>query len=312
MTGDILLTGASGFFGGAILRKFKEKGHDPFVLALEKAKTERAVVGDLRDPRLALGEGPFREVYHIAGLAHRVPRSEEEKKAFFDTNLEGTRNLLGALEKLGRLPEAFVFISTVSVYGLEEGEELSEDTPLRPNTPYGESKARAEELVLEWGARLRVRIGIVRPPLIAGPNPPGNLGAMIRAIRNHRYLGMGDGQVRKSMVMADDVADALPAVARAGGVYHLTDGLHPAFCELEAGIAEILKMKRPPRLPLPVAAGLAKAGDLFGGLSGRRAPFDSNVYRKMTRPLTFSDQRARDMINWKPTSVLERLREVVP
>ena len=67
----------------------------------------------------------FDVILHAAGKAHVVPKTEEEKKLFFDINYQGTINICKALEKY-RLPKAFIFISIVAVYGLETGENITE------------------------------------------------------------------------------------------------------------------------------------------------------------------------------------------
>ena len=63
---------------------------------------------------------------------------------------------------------------------------------------------------------------------------------MIAGLRRGRYAGIGDGSTRRSMVLATDVAAALPELAALAGVFHLTDRQHPSFSELEAAICEAL------------------------------------------------------------------------
>ena len=60
------------------------------------------------------------------------------------------------------------------------------------------------------------------------------------------------------MVAADDVAAILPRVAECGGTYHLTDGHHPTFAEVESAMARSLGVRVPPRIPLPVARAGAR------------------------------------------------------
>jgi nucleoside-diphosphate-sugar epimerase len=203
-----------------------------------------------------------------------------------------------------------VFVSTVAVYGLECGSGLDEGTPRRATDPYGESKKTAEDLILEWGEKNGVTVGIVRLPLAAGAGAPGNLGAMVAALRNGRYLGVGGGDARRSIVLARDVARILPCVAEVGGVYHLTDGHHPSFRELEDALCEALGRPSPKRLPLPVARAAALAGDVAGGI-GLKAPFSSRAMRKMTSTLTFSDEKARTALNWQPARVVDAAAELV-
>ena len=72
---------------------------------------------------------------HIAGKAHSVPKTEQEAQTFFDVNLRGTQNLVKGLERLDTLPRAFLFISTVAVYGVDQGTNISETHPLKGDTP---------------------------------------------------------------------------------------------------------------------------------------------------------------------------------
>jgi len=250
-------------------------------------------------------------VLHLAGRAHRSPRSQEEAQEFFRVNADGTRNLLLGLDRSREAPENLVFVSTVAVYGVTGGEGLDEDTPRRATDPYGESKRRAEDLVAEWGRRRGVRIGIVRLPLVAGARAPGNLGAMIRAMGKGYYFGVGDGNARRSMVLARDVAEALFKVAAVGGVFHLTDGRHPSFRELEDGLSHELGRRPPLRIPIGCARAMAVAGDVLGGVLRRQMPFSSRRLAKMTSTLTFSDRRARDTFGWAPKPVLSNLSELV-
>jgi nucleoside-diphosphate-sugar epimerase len=188
---------------------------------------------------------------------------------------------------------------------------LDEDTPRQAADAYGASKREAEDLVLNWAARRGAKAAILRLPLVAGPGAPGNLAAMVRAIRAGRYMGIGRGEARRSMVRAEDVADIAPAAARTGGAYHLTDGCHPSFREIESAISAALGQRPPRRLPAPAARVAAAAGDALGVLLPRAWPLNSRVLRKMTSTLTFSDARARTLLGWNPTPVLERIAEVV-
>jgi nucleoside-diphosphate-sugar epimerase len=248
--------------------------------------------------------GYFNWVVHNAGKAHSVPRTQAERAAFFQTNRLGTAHLLKALEAVGP-PQAFVLISSVAVYGLSHGENLPETSVLAATDPYGRSKIEAEQLVQAWCGRHGVRLTILRLPLVAGLNPPGNLGAMVAQLARGRYLGIGPGNARKSLVLAQDVAAIVPRAAQIGGIYHLTDGCHPTFKELETTIAEQLGQPLPRRLPIWLALMVAHVGDPINFLAKRRLfPLDNQTLAKITNSLTFDDQAARLRLGWQPTSVL--------
>lgn len=134
-------------------------------------------------------------VIHAAGKAHVVPNTPEEEKEFFDVNLQGTINLCKGLESVG-VPSNFIFVSTVAVYGLDSGEMIDETYPLAGTTPYAFSKIQAEQYLERWCSKNGVILTILRPSLIAGENAPGNLGAMVKGIKHHRYFDIAGGKAK--------------------------------------------------------------------------------------------------------------------
>lgn len=247
-----------------------------------------------------LGKRDFDLVIHAGGKAHSTPKNKQERHFFFDVNLEGTRNLLRSLEATS-LPSKFIFISSVAVYGAISGLLINENASLLAKDPYGLSKILAEQLVQEWCARNNVICTILRLPLIAGPNPPGNLGAMIKGIKDGYYFNIAGGHERRSMVLTEDVAKYILVASQVGGVYHLTDGYHPSYFELSACISKQLNKSSILNLTLPIAKLLAIAGDIIGP----KSPINSDKLRKITSTLTFDDSKASIAFGWNPTPVLE-------
>ncbi len=243
----------------------------------------------------------YSKIIHAAGLAHTLSSTDESASRFFSVNATGTANLLKGLEKPRPLPRIIIFISTVAVYGLEEGENIDESAPLNGSTPYALSKIEAENLVSKWGRENGVSTLILRLPLIAGANPPGNLGAMIKAIRNGYYFRIGDGTARRSMVLAEDVAKLVAAYTGSSGTYNLTDGYNPEVRELDKAIASAVGRKIRV-LPDSIVRTAALMGDLLPFL-----PINSLKYKKLTSSLTFSDAKARREIGWQSKSVIENL-----
>ncbi|MGY0038959.1 NAD-dependent epimerase/dehydratase family protein [Pedobacter sp. NJ-S-72] len=226
----MLLTGASGFLGKIIRLKYQKR-----IITLGRSAAED-VVCDLSQQIPAIPKVDI--VVHAAGKAHSsVPKTEAEIQEFYNVNVKGTINLLTALSNAEQLPASFVFISSVAVYGLESGENINEDAPLNAVDPYGKSKITAEELVQDWCTKNNVVCAILRLPLIAGTNPPGNLGAMINGIKKGYYLNIAGGKAKKSIVLATDVTEILLKTAEIGGIYNLTDGYDPSFAELADNIA---------------------------------------------------------------------------
>ena len=200
-----------------------------------------------------------------------------------------------------KLPKKFIYISSVSVYGLNQGENINEDNPLVAEDPYGKSKIEAEANVKKWCDENNVICTILRLPLILGENPPGNLGVMIRGIKRGYYFNIGGGAAKKSMVLASDIAKFIFKAAEVGGIYNLTDGYHPTFNELSRNISHQLGKAFIPNLPLSFVNIVAKLADLFGNW----VPINSKKLTKITSTLTFDDSKARNAFGWNPIPVLK-------
>lgn len=287
-----LLTGSSGFLGKEILKTVDTNN----VNTLSRKQADFKVDLSINIP---LFKSQFSTIIHCAGKAHSVPQTHQERQKFFDVNVVGTKNLLSGLEKVG-LPQSFVFISSVAVYGVDNSYLIKETAPLLAKDPYGNSKIMAEAIVQNWCVKHNITCTILRIPLLAGPNPPGNLASMIRGIKSGYYFNIAGGKAKKSIVLAEDVAKIIPVVADIGGTYNLTDRYHPNFTELSGLIASQLGKSKPLNIPIWIASFMARAGDLLGS----KAPINSAKLSKITSNLTFDDSKAVAAFGWNPTPVL--------
>lgn len=292
---SLLFTGATGFLGSNVLPLLRQN-YEVETLALDpNADFNINLVTD----QIVLSK-QYDIVLHAAGKAHVIPKTEEEIKLFYDINYEGTKKLCSALEKSG-VPKSFVFMSTVAVYGCDIGEKITENHSLDGETPYAKSKIMAEEFLKDWCSRNNIILTILRPSLIAGKNPPGNLGAMIKGISSGKYLSIAGGISRKSVMMACDLANVMPLCENKGGIFNICDDSYPSFHELEVLISEQLGKKRPPiNIPYWVANILAHIGNLMG----KKAPINSLRLEKIVKSLTFSNEKIKKELGFVPTNVL--------
>jgi len=290
----LLFTGGTGFLGKNVM---------PLLAQQYEVTTCGITPDDMIKANLAKGMPVLPEKYdvvlHACGKAHVVPKTEEEKQAFYDVNYTGTIHLCEALEKIG-VPKALIFISTVAVYGCEYGELIDETHPLDGDSPYAKSKIMAEEYLTKWCLDNHVRLGILRPSLLAGKDAPGNLGAMVNGIKKGFYMNIAGGKVVKSILMAEDIAHLLPLIEEKGGVYNVCDTRQPSFGEISISIAKQIGKRKPLNIPYWMAWCMAKVGDLLGS----KAPINSYKLAKMTKSLTFSNDKARHELNWEPLDVL--------
>ena len=299
----VLITGAAGFLGSEVCNFLSNNGYSVITLGRKNAD----IICDLGDsvPKLP---SSINFVIHAAGKAHLVPKTELEAADFFKVNVKGTQNLIEGLRESKSNIQSFVFISSVAVYGVSQGSEIDENHPLLAEDPYGKSKIEAETIIRNFCTSNNIQYTLLRLPLIAGKNPPGNLGAMISAIKKGFYFSFGNGSVKKSMVLASDVAKFMPVFFKSTGIYNLTDGYHPTFHELEYAISKGLGKKgNLKKIPGIVAKLMAKCGDLLG----KKSPINSLKLKKMQSELTFSDQKARKELQWEPQRVIQFIENIL-
>ncbi len=293
----LLFTGGTGFLGRNIR---------PILYQQYEVSTCGITNDDMIKANLAKEVPELPEKYdvvlHACGKAHVVPKTEAEKQAFYDVNYTGTIHLCDALEKVG-VPKSIIFISTMSVYGDVAGNNSTEETPLKGDSPYADSKIKAEQYLSNWCSKRGVILGILRPSLLAGEGAPGNLGAMVNGIKTGKYLSIAGGKAKKSILMAQDIANLVPLVAEKGGVYNVCDDYNPSFGELEKSIARQLGKRKPISIPYWFAKCLALIGDVFSFF-----PINSRRLVKIVTSDTWSNEKAKRELGWEPLDVLENYK----
>lgn len=292
MMEKILLTGYSGFLGSAILGFLNKRKYEVIKVGRDKNADLECDLSMSKLPSVNVDT-----VIHVAGKAHVIPKTDKEKEVFFKVNFIGTKNLLKGLDV--KHLKTFIFISTVAVYGVDTGELIEENHPLKGDTPYALSKIKAEETLINFGKKNNINVVILRLPLITGKNPVGNLRSIIKAIQKGYYFRIGKGEARRSLISAKDVANVIPHLVTLNGVFNYTDCNHPKISEIDTIIAKKYK-KNIKKLPKSLLKGIAKIGDIITFF-----PFNSSKFEKLTNTLTFSNKKILKEINYRPINGLK-------
>lgn len=288
----VLVTGATGFVGRAVCEALAGRA---WVRATSRSiqgvgPWNEAVRADLAgsfDPALTAG---IDTILHCAGTAHAHGVPGDDDAPFLAGNVTATRYLCEAAVACG--VARVVLAGSVAVLGDGAAHAIPEDAAPAPATGYARSKLAAERIVRE-SAPAAV---ILRFPLVYGPGLPGNLARMIDAIERRRFPPVPAVQNRRSMIHVQDVGSAmLLAGERAdavGGTFTVTDGRAYSTREIYEWILAALGRRAsraaPPAL---LFSALARGGDLFGSVVGRRAPFDSDARQKLLGSAEYASGR---------------------
>ncbi len=301
----ILITGANGFIGGALSTSMKAAGLT--VRRAVRATGGDVAVGDIgpqTDWRAALAG--IEVVVHLAARVHVLQETATDPLAAFrEVNTAGTLRLAGAAAEagVGRL----VFVSTIGVNGQQTppGVAFREgDTP-NPTLPYAESKWEAEQGLWDLSTETNLDVVIVRPPLVYGPNAPGNFGRIVKLVRSGLPLPLGATNNRRSMVSVDNLASFLTTCAEhpaaANETFLISDQDDLSTTALVQKIGAVLG-KSP--LLLPVPEGVVR---LPARIVGKERLVD-----QLWGSLAIDASKATDHLGWQAiVSVDEGLRRAV-
>ncbi len=303
---QVLVTGASGFVGSAIAAQCQAE-----LLAVRttgrserpRANLPNYVTADLLNPvNLGVLLRNVTCVVHAAGLAHQFGKSRTNETAFMAMNTQAATSLAQAAVTAGVLH--FVLISSVSVYGSHLSEECDETSPCRPEGPYAQSKHLAEQRVIEVAESAGMRLTILRLATVYGEEDPGNVIRLMRSIDRGRFIWIGTGANRKSLIHRDDVARACVAVLRSTGSGTETFNVSAPSCAMRdvvEGLAAALGRRLPgwhmPASPLltltKIAASLSRGRGRVGAWHGTLRKWlaeDSYNAGKFARTFTFHTQ----------------------
>ena len=312
--GHVLVTGANGFIGDAVVEQLKQRGH--IIRGAARASTQAAHRGAAPQatkhlPAPDLGAqadwAPLLHgcgaVIHAAARVHVMrERASDALAAFRAVNVEGTLRLARQAADAG--VRRFLFISSIKVNGerTTAGRPFTADDAPAPVDPYGRSKAEAEEALRELAIKTAMDITIIRPPLVYGPGVKANFHSLIRCLDRGIPLPLGAvTDNRRSLLALDNLVDLIAlclAHPSAGNETFLAaDGDDLSTAELLQRMAEAMRI-RPRLLPVPVWML-----EMAGRLLGREA-----LIQRVCGNLQVDIGKARALLGWHaPVGVDEAL-----
>lgn len=296
----VLLTGATGFLGRGLISSLRGKHAILAAVRVNCAfeNLTNVIVGDIGpETNWAAATAQQDVVIHLAARAHVIKNEISNSLAEYRrVNVEGTLNLARQAAKAG--VKRFIFISSIGVNGNTNANPFTESDQANPAEPYAQSKWEAEQGLWKIQQETGMEIVIIRPPLVYGPNAPGNFGSLVRWIEKGVPLPLGAIHNKRSLVGIDNLVDliirCMDHPAAANQLFLAGDGEDLSTTELLRDVAKA--MGRPARL-IPVPAGLLQLG---ATLLGRRA-----MAQRLLGSLQVDIGKTSELLDWKPPYTVE-------
>jgi nucleoside-diphosphate-sugar epimerase len=211
----ILITGANGFIGQAITAELAKNSHEIISVGRHQTKNFnqsivksenyfQADISDSKDLERLNNIKGIETVIHCAGLAHQF--GKVNKADFWKVNVAGTENTVNLAKNIRA--KNFILISSVSVYGniASNGKSFNEESVCHPQDDYARSKLESEKIAGEICEREGINLTILRPATVIGEHDRGNFSRLIKAIDRGRFIWIGSGINRKSLIYKTDIA----------------------------------------------------------------------------------------------------------
>jgi nucleoside-diphosphate-sugar epimerase len=250
---NLLVTGATGFFGSRLSRELLRQGYHVFGLS-HRGSTEnitsiiddakfKLITGDIRDAALVQNIIKANRIETIFHLAAQLPEKNDDASSFdfFDTNARGTLNLLNAasLEKV----KSFIYGSTISVYsGPPPRLPVTEGHPTQPTSIYAVSKLTGELLCNTYADKMNIAVLRYSGAYGSGERESDAVWRFMRqALHNQPLTVYGDGKQTSDYVYIEDIIRGTLLVLEKGrtGVYNIGSGEETSVLTLAEQVLKI-------------------------------------------------------------------------
>jgi len=227
---NTLVTGGAGFIGSHLVDLLLSKGHKVTIIDNLCGGHLKNLEGAMRHPHFTFVNSDIRDakailphfqqidwVFHLAALADIVP-SIEKPRDYFETNVDGTYNVLEAAKAAN--VKRFLYAASSSCYGIPAQYPTPETAPISPQYPYALTKFLGEQLVLHWSQVYKLPALSLRLFNVFGPRSrtTGVYGAVFgvflaQKLHGRPFTVVGDGSQTRDFTFVADVADAFLTAA---------------------------------------------------------------------------------------------------
>ncbi len=307
----ILVTGATGAVGPIVVKSFLDEGYRIRTLSIDKPPVGiwpddvETRIGDITNNSAvqAAMEG-VDSVIHMAAMLHVVNPPPEMREKYERINVGGTATVVDAAIRAG--VKRVVLFSTIAVYGPSEGCVLDEMSPTHPATLYAQTKLAAEQIVLNARGADGQPLGtVLRFGAIYGSRIKGNYERLTRSLANHRFIAIGNGLNRRTLIYDKDVGRAVVQAvshpAAAGRIFNVTDGGFHILSEIIEAICSGL-CRTSPRLSLPIEPTRTLIHFIERGIGvvGFKTPVTAEMIDKYTEDIAVDGSLFQKEIGFVP------------
>jgi len=302
---SILITGANGFVGSRLCRRFLDKGYQ-VVAGVRKSADLKLLegleveyrFGDVTAPDSLAGMVRGVDfVVHNAGIV-----KAKKQDTYFAVNERGTRNLLEAAVRHNPNVRKVIYISSVAVAGPSpEGRPLKETDPPNPITTYGRSKLAGEKVALSFADRLNV--AAVRPPGVYGPGDR-EIYTLFKTVYRRIKPLIGNLQRRLQLVHVDDltlgISKAVESRTKSGSIFFIAENKSYTITEMIEMLQEGCGKKGIPLvLPAPVFRLIAAVSEFSFRLVGATPMLTREKTRELNASWEMDVTRAREVLGFE-------------
>jgi dihydroflavonol-4-reductase len=307
----LLITGASGFIGGALAEYFCGKQFSVRLLVRDVGKLPQSIArqtevfsGDITQAETLIAA--LEDVDAVISAAGLLGGWKLSSKQLFEANVQGVENLILAAFEAGA--KRFVQLSAGGVTGPLGSEPVDERYVPSPQTDYERTKWKGERRALALAGEHDLNLIVVRPTFTYGPGDPHKL-KLFRTVNKGHFVFIGDGLSTVHPVYIDDLVQGIERALtsnRKGRSYILGGPKPVTKRELAFGIADALGVKRPKiRIPVRVARCLASVGETAGRVFGFEPPLTLSRVSALSDNWGYSIQQAREDLDYMPRIDLE-------